>query len=240
MHFTVEGEIEPPIEFECADTIASRWVSTEILKGKTYPVLPFVSDVDVVLDAGANCGAASVYFARHYPRAQVHALEPAAEPRAYLERNVAGLGNVSVYPVGLHSVTAEMPLYHGNEDSITGSVFQRSVNLDTSELVQLCSARDWAADHGIDHIDVLKLDVEGCEADVLESLVDLLPTVKVLYVEYDSRIARRRIASLMDPGHEFYLGSLLTLDQGECIYVSKSLADHPRAKPYLYEGFTQG
>ncbi|MET0902827.1 MAG: hypothetical protein ABWZ52_06285, partial [Acidimicrobiales bacterium] len=72
MRFTVDGDDGAPIDFECGDTLVSRWVCEEILAGKTYPYLPFVPDVRVVFDVGANCGAATVHFARHYPDAAIH------------------------------------------------------------------------------------------------------------------------------------------------------------------------
>jgi len=232
MKFTIEGDDGKPIDFECADTIVSRWVCNAILAGKTYPRLPFVDDVAVVFDVGANCGAATVYFARHYPGAEVHAFEPGSEPRAFLERNAAAYGNAHVHAIGLHSVDKVVPLYKGKGDSILGSVVPRDVNLDESELVELRAAAGWAAEQGITRIDVLKLDVELCEVDVLESLVDLLPTVKVLYVEYGSRQIRRDIERILDATHELYEG-VMYLDQGECIFIRKDLADLDAAHEFL-------
>ena len=104
MRLTVGGDDGEPIEFDCPDTIASCWTCTSILEGETYPYLPFVEDVQVVFDIGANRGAASVHFGRHYPDAVVHAFEPGREARSYLERKVADLPNVVVHPIGLHSV----------------------------------------------------------------------------------------------------------------------------------------
>jgi FkbM family methyltransferase len=223
-----------PIEFECADTASSRWVSREILHGRTYPYLPFVADVKVVFDVGANCGATSVHLARHYPEAEIHAFEPGSEARGYLERNVAQFRNVRIHPVGLYSVDDSVPLYVGDGDIGMASIHARDVNLDQSELVRLRAAGGWATEHGIDRIDVLKVDVEGAEVEVLTSLAHLLPTVKILYVEYDSRHARRAIAQLVDSTHELYIGSEF-LDQGEVVYLRKDLADDPAATQRLRE-----
>jgi Methyltransferase FkbM domain len=125
MRLTVGGDDGEPIEFDCPDTIASRWTCTSILEGETYPYLPFVEDVQVVFDIGAN------------------------------------------------SVDRAALLYKGDGDLGMASVIRRSVNLDESEPVELRAARGWAADQGIDRIDVLKVDVEGCEIEVLTSLAAL-------------------------------------------------------------------
>jgi len=224
MKISVRGEDDEQIDFECADNQASRWTCSAILRGKTYPYLPFVEDVRVVFDVGANCGAATVYFARHYPSAQVHAFEPGSEARAFLERNVTRFPNVHVHPIGLYSVDKDAVLYKGDGDIGQSSVFRRSVNLDEHEPIRLRAAGQWARDHGIDRIDVLKVDVEGCEVDVVDSLREFLPTVKVLYLEYDSREARKALNRILDDTHDLYVGMML-LDQGECVYLRKDVAD---------------
>jgi hypothetical protein len=60
----------------------------------------------------------------------------------------------------------------------------------------------------------------------------LLPTVKVLYVEYDSRQSRRDIGRLVDDTHDLYRGAMF-LDQGECIYLRRDLADTNEAREHL-------
>ena len=234
MRLTVDGPDGAPIEFECADTLTSRWLCGEILAGKTYPVLPFVGDVRVVLDVGANCGAATVLFARHYPDAAIHAFEPGSEPRAILERNAAAYPNVHVHPFGLHSVDQVVPLYKGDVDTGLGSVFRRDNNLDESEPVQLRAGGVWAVEQGIERVDLLKVDVEGCEVDVLRSFADLLPGVKVVYAEYDSRAARREIERMLAGSHDLYTG-VVFLDQGELMYLRSDLAALDAAREHLQE-----
>jgi FkbM family methyltransferase len=236
MRFTVQSDDGEVIEFECPDSIASRWTNAAILEGRTYPDLPFVDDVRVILDVGANCGAASVHFARHHPAATVHAFEPGREARSYLERNVTSFPNVCVHPIGLYSDDRQARLYRGDDDLGLASVIRREVNLDEYEPVELYAGGAWAARHGIERIDILKIDVEGSEVEVLEGLADLLPTVKVLFVEYDSRRARRRIGQLLDATHELYVGKQF-LDQGECTYLRADLAELEAATEALRQAF---
>ncbi len=232
MKFTVDSDDGTTVEFECADTLASQWTTRDIIAGKTYPFLPFADDVQIVFDVGANCGAASVYLARHYPDAAIHSFEPGREPRAILERNAAQYSNITVHPIGLGAIDEVVPLYQGDGDIGMGSLFRRSVNRDESEPVQIRAGGSWAAERGIARIDVLKVDVEGSEVNVLESLLGLLPTVKVLYLEYDSRQSRRAVDAMLEPTHELYTG-LVFLDQGECIYIRKELADLESATEHL-------
>jgi FkbM family methyltransferase len=239
MQFTVPVAEGDPIEFECADTFVSRWICEEILAGKTYPYLPFVDDVQVIFDVGANCGATSVHLARHYPDARIHAFEPGSEAWSHLERNAARFPNVEIHRLGLHSADGEATLYLHEGDSITASLTRAEENLAGRETVELRAAGPWAADHGIDRIDILKVDVEGAETEVIESLAHLLPTVKVLYLEYDSREALEKLSALVELTHELYSG-VMFLDQGECIYLRKDLADDPAANAHLLDTLARG
>ena len=239
MKFTVEDETGAPVEFECPETIASRWTCGAILEDRTYPLLPFVDGVTVALDVGSNCGAMAMHLARHYPGATVHAFEPGAEARGYLERNTADLPSVVVHPFGLAAADATATLYLDAGDIGQASVLAPTGDGHHTEQVEIRSAAGWAAEAGIGQIDILKVDVEGCEVKVLEGLADLLPTVKVLYVEYDSRVARRAIEALLAPTHELYLAMLMALDQGECMYVRKDVADHPLAVDRLRAIFSR-
>jgi FkbM family methyltransferase len=236
MRVTVRDDRGELIEFESPDSVASCMTNSPILEGRTYPILPFVDDVRVVFDVGANCGAASVHFARHHPDAIVHAFEPGREARSYLERNVTSLPNVRVHPIGLYSADLQARLYRGDGDLGKASVIRRQVNLDESEPVELRAGGAWAADQGIERIDILKVDVEGCEIEVLEGMAALLPTVKVLYVEYDSRHARKALGRLLDGTHELYTGNMF-LDQGECSYLRADLADIDAATEHLRRAF---
>jgi FkbM family methyltransferase len=236
MHLDIEVADGESIQFECEDTIASAWVSRSILEGTTYPHLPFVSDVRVILDAGANCGAATVHLARHHPDAVVHSFEPGSRQRAYLQRNAAAYTNVKVHGLGLHSRAQTVPLYHGVDDSGMSSIVPGAFTTEAHEMIEVVAAGAWAEANGIDRIDILKIDVEGCEVDVIESLDALLPTVKVLYVEYDSRVARRSIDHLLADTHELYTGNMF-LDQGEVVYISRALAADQAATEHLRRTF---
>ena len=223
------------ISFETQPNVSNTWVARGILQGSSYRHLPFVTDVSTIVDVGANVGATSVYFSHVYPDATIHAVEPAAAPRELLRRNVEGR-RIVVHPIALASSNAEaVPLYAGEDGaSILGSIYRRETNTDVAESITLRHAGEWAEEHGIDVIDILKVDVEGAEVEVLSALEHLLPTVKVVYVEYDSRQARRDVFRLLERDHEVLVGRLF-LDQGECMFLRHDLLDHEDVRPTLLE-----
>lgn len=238
MQITVEDDRGDRLSFECADTLTSRMTCVGILEGRTYPHLPFLGEVTVAMDVGANCGAMSVHLARHHPDARIHAFEPGREAGDYLVRNVAAHPNVTVHHVGLSDTDREATLFLGHDDIGQSSLVRADASAAVvEETITLRDARAWVTEAGLDHVDILKVDVEGHEVTVLEALRPILPTVKALYVEYDSRQARRAIEALLAETHELYLAMLMALDQGECLYVRRDLADHPEAQPRLREIF---
>jgi FkbM family methyltransferase len=221
MKLSTHHDTPPPADFECFDNWLSRWMCESILAGQTYPRLPEIDDVHTIVDVGANCGATSVYFARCYPEATIHAIEPATATFDLLSHNAEHYPNIEIHKIGLHSVDRRAPLYAGAIDAGTASIFPRDGrNTEASEEIELRAARAWLAEQGIESIDLLKVDAEGCEADILENVGDMLPGISVIYVEYDTTEDRRRIDKLLEPTHDVCHG-VLFLEQGEVIYVAR-------------------
>lgn len=191
------------IRFESDEGDDVRARSADVVSGKTYPHLPFVEDVRVVIDMDGGCGAAAVHFGRHHPDAQIHAFEADDDAHAHLAHNVADLANVYV---------------HATDEALTAGAWSMA---------------------NVDRIDVVKVDVDDARVAMLAALGDLLATVKVLYVQYGSRTARRALSELMDGTHELYR-SLSFLDHGNSIYLRRDLADHPDANRRLLELFAGG
>ena len=88
--------------FRYRPTRADRGVVTQIFESQDYSLGRLQRGAELValyertarpliLDLGANIGAAAVYFGMHFPRAHIVALEPQAENFVLLEDNVEGL-----------------------------------------------------------------------------------------------------------------------------------------------------
>ena len=64
------------IEFHLHDTTQDKGEGlANILRGTTYPIIKNI-DAEVIVDLGANIGAASVFFAMNYPNSQIFSFEP--------------------------------------------------------------------------------------------------------------------------------------------------------------------
>ncbi|GJM38829.1 MAG: hypothetical protein DHS20C19_21960 [Acidimicrobiales bacterium] len=218
------------IDFVTFEGWFSRWLAQVILDGQTYPIPPFVSDVQVILDVGANCGAASTYFADHFPDAKLYAFEPAAATFAILERNVERLPNVTAFNFGLHDHDATVQLFGGVEDPATASVVQGREQTGESETIEVKDAGAWVAASGLDRIDILKVDTEGCEVEIFGQILDLVSaTTKVVYLEYHSDEDRRTLDAMLSPSHKLVYGQN-HLDTGELTYLSRRVVEGNRSE----------
>jgi len=215
------------VEFECFDNPLSEMVATDILAGRTYPRIDAATAVRTVLDVGANVGAAAVWFSLAYPGATVHALEPAREPFALLERNTTGRPNIVVHAAGLFSADRSASLHHGALDTVTASVGASRLTRGDAETVQLRSVADWLRENSIDVVDVLKLDTEGCEIPILEGMRDQLGSVQVLHVEFHSDADRKAIDRLVGATHMLVSGHIHHAHRGELTYVANAIASNP-------------
>ena len=198
-------------------------IANDIFAGVTYPIVPFVSDVTTVVDIGANVGAASIFFAMAYPDAKIYAFEPGSVPVLLLQQNVDLLRQVKAFPFGLYSHNKTLSLFQGKTDSVESSVCATNRTTGEGEQIQLKDASEFLATQGIENIDIMKIDTEGCEVPILQSLQKYLPEVKVLYVEYHSERDRRLIDGILAETHVLWKGHVTFAYRGEFCYLRRDL-----------------
>lgn len=117
----------------------------------------------VFLDGGANTGQYSVPLARRFER--VIAVEPNPVAASILRRNVERnhLTNVSVVERLILPERGRATLYAGDVLTTWGTVTPSDRKVE----VEAVTLDDLVAEHG--PVDLVKLDIEGCEADVILS-----------------------------------------------------------------------
>lgn len=140
------------------------------------------------VDVGASIGRHTLTYARAVgPEGRVIAVEPHAQSFVLLKRNVAanGYGQVRCVPVALAAQEGEAWLRFDREAS-TASLARE---LPRRQRVRLTTLDRLLADMGIQKLDLLKIDAEGCELEVLEGGAGVLgrsPRATVI-VELHSR-----------------------------------------------------
>ena len=197
---------------------ASRDLVRRILAGETYPTNLCNVPVSTVFDVGASTGAATLYFRAAYPDAVIWAFEPHGESFAVLESNLRPLSGVKARNVGLWDRDATRVLHVGRLTPVTGSIGRSALNTEAGESVRLVAADAFAQAQGISRIDILKVDTEGCEVPILQSL---LPRFRpaVVHLEFHSEADRRRIDDLLGEDYVLARGAVPHPHRGEMSYV---------------------
>ena len=159
----------------------------------------------VVLDVGAHIGAFAAHAARMGPGVTVFAFEPAPENFALLSRNVVrnGLSNVQVSQCAVSGVSGTRELH------LTDSPAEHSLHIVKPGSHRLAVPSVTLADildrHGLETVDLLKMDCEGAEYEILEAAIpDALGRVRRIAMEAHaldgSRTPRRLVALLEAQG----------------------------------------
>lgn len=132
----------------------------------------------VVLDVGMANGDSSVFFARS-GAARVIGVEPIAESYSLAVENVRKNGvEATVVPLqgavlsGRGSAVLHVPSEAPNRSSAAPSRDQNPMNFDRTVSVPTYDVQDLLKAGGVDRIDFVKMDCEGCEYAFLRSLAD--------------------------------------------------------------------
>jgi transketolase len=144
----------------------------------------------VVLDVGANAGFVALRMARRLQRGGVvHAFEPVPSTHRELLANIElnGLGarvipHARALGEAPGSVKFYVPAFHGSVAASARPLFATEENRELS--VEMTTLDAFAASAGLEHIDVIKCDVEGAELLALRGgLATIERTRPVLMVE---------------------------------------------------------
>ncbi len=158
----------------------------EVIYERQYRLRVPLPDRPVIVDAGANFGAAAAWFLAHHPDADLHCFEPQSENFRLLSANLGGRPNVALHraAVGAHAGTVALHLAaHGAEHSTVAGAAGAA-----TEVVPAVRLADYLATAGLDRVDLLKLDVEGSEIDALVGLGDDLRRVGAIVGEVHERL----------------------------------------------------
>ena len=120
-----------------------------------------------ILDLGANIGIGAAWFRGRYPQAHIVAVEPDPDSFAKLERNLGSDPNVTLVNAAVGRESGEVTLFRPAGYSIASSVSNARPGGEAVR-VRACTIDELCSEHGLERLDLVKLDVEGAELDALE------------------------------------------------------------------------
>jgi FkbM family methyltransferase len=160
---------------------------------------PLLRPGQIVMDVGANVGYTTRFFAEAVGlTGKVYAFEPNPNVYDLLDANVAGLSQVSPCNLAFSSVEGQFPLFLAGRNQGVASFTEKypafHLSYREGEMMRSVSVRAVVGDeflqqNGINHVDIIKIDVEGWELDVLSGLAETISKAAdlTLFCEFNPR-----------------------------------------------------
>lgn len=176
----------------------------------------------VIVDAGANVGLASIYFANKFPDAKIISIEPERSNFELLEKNTSPYPNITCIHAALWNQNKKINLIDpglgkwGFMTEESGSSEKSSAS--DHGLVDAITVEKIVQQFKLSSIDILKIDIEGAEREVFKDSSPWLEKINSIIIELHDR---------MKPGcsRSFYNGSNgfdREWYQGENVYLSRN------------------
>ena len=184
--------INDSLLFHHRDVEADRGVLYQIFVGRDYALDGLLRHNDIrrfydacddplIVDCGANIGASAVWFSLSFPKARIVAVEPEKHNFGLFERNVSEFENVSALRAAISRKGGTIPLgdpgsgewgYRADPTFVGKSIDSvRAYTL--RELVDLRGGTPF----------ILKIDIEGAEADLFQSEDAIFDDFPLLIIE---------------------------------------------------------
>ena len=135
----------------------------------------------VFLDIGSHVGQYSVIAGRKVgPGGAVHAFEPDPDTFRLLSKNVAGMTNVHANQIALCDRDGTAPFYLADVTHIGFNSLRKPHECATERTCYVTAQTldRYLTEHGISHVDFIKMDVEGGELNVLSGATRLFDVCK--------------------------------------------------------------
>jgi FkbM family methyltransferase len=159
-------------EYALLDRLAAEWSDNQ----------------PVVFDAGGFRGEWSAAVLQRAPGARVFTFEPNSDSFDRIRAKLGDRVSLQPFALGAEDATASLSAPPGIPEM--GSLHVRDLNqfdlvVDEIESVEVRTVDSFCAENGIDHIDLLKLDVEGHELSAVRGAAGMLERRAIAAVQFE-------------------------------------------------------
>lgn len=139
-----------------------------------------------ILDVGANRGAWALEARKHCPKATIYCFEISSETRKHLRKNLVGRDGVKILDFGLADRSGlERVKYYPELDTRT-SIYDYPVGESyVWNEYPVQTGDKFIQEHGLQHIDLLKIDTEGADFRVLRGFETALTRSAISVVQFE-------------------------------------------------------
>ena len=189
------SEFFPPIVFRALRYFKRRLMAArkEQVRSSPFDNLPINFDAKWVLDIGANVGDVAVAALNSYKDSRVICFEPVQKTHDVLKNRLAPFGDrVQLHKFALSNAAGvgeiNITTFHGANSIAPQADFHKECNPHVQEVgkerIELVRLDDYSANFPCEHIDIMKIDVEGHELDVLKGGIQFISShVEFIIIE---------------------------------------------------------
>ncbi len=196
----------------------------KIIKGDIYKKIQTNKPINLIIDLGANFGSASICFAIRYPNATILSLEPVKETYHILSKNIKPYKNILGYNCAASNKTGFSKIYIDNEKMGRSSLIKNHLNysFNFSEKIKTIDFKEFLETNNIDKVDILKVDVEGSESDIFQTIKKRLNDINIIYIEIHGKDNIKNLTKLILSTHNIYEYNAHREDLIEAVFINKN------------------
>jgi FkbM family methyltransferase len=161
----------------------------------------------MVFDVGANVGHMSALFMKHFPKATIHAFEPVGSTFTKLENALGQHPRLALHKMAASDAAGSATIRLFNDPAKNTLVSDLIDSLRTNpsglEKIKICRLDAVISEYKVAYIDLLKIDVEGFEANVLHGCGENLKPERIRYIYFEFHRVNKvgKNASAVATGH---------------------------------------
>lgn len=165
-------------QYAVPSEVHARWIDDEYARAVASGARP------LIIDCGGNIGLSAAWFARRYPAADVHVIEPDANNLAMLRRNVAGFGGrVTAHHGGVWNHSGHLRIVNPEAGS---SAFRVDLVSEASEgTVPVFTIDDICASASGRVPFIVKVDIEGAQKQLFDANPAWVGRATMIMLELD-------------------------------------------------------
>jgi FkbM family methyltransferase len=177
-----------------------------------------------ILDIGANVGDWTASAIKAFPQSRIFCFEPNPPVYQELSNRVANAKGVTALPlaIGMTTGAATLNVQSGPHSGV--SSLTKFAHHDSQVEVRATRGDEWLASAGLDHIDFMKLDVEGYELPAMKSFSSAFSQgqVEVVQIEFAGP----------NPHERIFLRDIYDFAEANGYLVGRLYQDFVLFKPY--------
>jgi len=143
------------------------------------PTMPLNNSSPIILDLGVNIGLSVIDLKFLFPSAVIYGYELDKDNTNMALKNTAGLPNVFIHNIGIWYAREKVHISGTDTDAFK---IDEAANSESREVITT-TMNDIVKENKLDHIDFIKMDIEGAEYEVFRHDLQWLDITRQIKVE---------------------------------------------------------